>query len=378
MPNSEILQDLADTLCGGHSVNARHLDLKMGDFCLRVRSNSDTLLEILADYFGHIVSAFEHAPLELIAIDRDEPTVDLRFVDWRREGNKQGRKDSYINLDNARLLRKVRTGMVFLQSTDLLLAAGPCVRNDNQVINFIIAQYMNWLQQRNWLICHAAGIVCDGQAFGLAGFSGGGKSTLMLQMMENPAIQFVSNDRLFIKKMPGVTSLASYAAGVPKLPRINPGTIVHNPRLENMIPAPRRTALLAMPKNTLWDLEEKYDADIESLYGAGRISNAPVRLAGFVVLNWQGDSVEQTQLNSVNLNQRRDLLAAIVKSSGPFYQRADGSFQDDLQSINEQQYLETLAGVPVYEVCGRRDFSAARYLLSAKLNMPMATEECHV
>jgi len=374
MPNSATQQDLAEILCGGHAITARYLDLKMGDFCLRVRSNSEALLDILANYFGHIVNSFEHTPLELIAIDRDEPTVDLAFADWRREGNKQGRKDSYIDLANARLLRKVRTGMVFLQSTDLLLAAGPCVRNDNQVINFIIAQYMNWLQQRDWLICHAAGIVCDGQAFGLAGFSGGGKSTLMLQMMENPAIQFMSNDRLFIKKIPAATSCATYAAGVPKLPRINPGTIVHNPRLENMIPAARRAALLAMPKDELWELEEKYDANIESLYGAGRMSNTPSRLAGFVVLNWQGDSVEQTQLNLVDLNQRRDLLAAIVKSSGPFYQRADGGFQDDLQAINERHYLDTLAGLPIYEVCGRRDFAAARQLLSTKLTSPLATE----
>ena len=88
------------------------------------------------------------------------------FIDWAREPGKTGRKDSYLDLDGGRLVRKVRTGMVFLQSAGERIAAGPCLRYDNQVINFINAQYMNWLQNQGWLICHASGLVTGGRCLG--------------------------------------------------------------------------------------------------------------------------------------------------------------------------------------------------------------------
>jgi len=63
--------------------------------------------------------------------------MDFDFKDWTREFGKSGRKDSYVDIEDARLIHKVRTGMVFLQSSDQKIAAGPCLQNDNQVINFI-------------------------------------------------------------------------------------------------------------------------------------------------------------------------------------------------------------------------------------------------
>jgi hypothetical protein len=47
-----------------------------------------------------------------------------------------------------------------------------------------------------------------------------------------------------------------YAAGIPKLPRINPGTIVNNPRSNNLIPMSRRQELTSLPQTELWDLEK--------------------------------------------------------------------------------------------------------------------------
>ena len=125
--------------------------------------------------------------------------MSLNFIDWAREPGKTGRKDSYVDLLGGRLLRKVRTGMVFLQSDTWRIAAGPCEANDNQVINFINAQYMNDLQRHDWLICHAAGLVRGERAVAIAGFSGGGKSTVMLRAMEHPSLDYLTNDRLFIR-----------------------------------------------------------------------------------------------------------------------------------------------------------------------------------
>jgi HprK-related kinase B len=295
--------------------------------------------------------------MEVIAIERDAPRLDITFKDWTREPGKTGRKDSYFDLvddgHHARLVRKVRTGMVFLQSDTHRIAAGPCLRYDNQLINFINAQYMNWLQQRGWLICHAAGLVYRGRALGIAGFSGGGKSTLMLNMLENPAINYLTNDRLFIRADNGVI----HATGIPKLPRINPGTIVHNPRLRPLIPEQQRESLLALPNDELWEREEKYDVMIDELYGGNRItSEAP--LAAFLVLNWRRVSDEPLQLHQVDLSQRHELLGAIMKSPGPFYQYADGRFYQDATPLDEWGYLDMLRHIAVYEASGVVDFDA--------------------
>ena len=329
---------------------------------LQLRSNSQALLDQLKVYFAHVLSAPGDADLALIAIEGPEPELPVTFIDWRREPGKTGRKDSYVDLPGARLVRKVRTGMVFLQSETLRIAAGPCLRYDNQVINFINAQYMNWLQNRGWVICHAAGLVHAGSCLGMAGLSGGGKSTLMLQLMDNDEIGFLTNDRLFVHRDDqGVDAL-----GIPKLPRINPGTIVHNPRLQPLIPAERREQLLALPQQELWELEEKHDVMVEDVYGKGRIT-PHARLKNFLVLNWQRHSDEPLKVQQVELEQRDDILGAIMKSPGPFYQFPDGRFLADDDPLDANASLSALKGVPIWEVSGGVDFEALRQYCSEKL-----------
>ena len=342
---------IVDALYDGTYLCEQSLALALGEYTLKVRSNSSELINQLEHYFSHVIGSAAEPNMEVIAIERDAPKLDIEFKDWKREPGKTGRKDSYIDLPGARLVRKVRTGMVFLQSETPRIAAGPCLHYDNQLINFINAQYMNWLQNRGWLICHAAGMVLNDQVLGIAGFSGGGKSTLMLHMLENPAINYLTNDRLFIKS----DNASVRAVGIPKLPRINPGTIVHNPRLHSLIPAAERKSLLALPKDELWELEEKYDVMIDEIYGHDRItSEAPLK--AFLVLNWQRNSDQPLKLQQVDLTERRDLLGAIMKSPGPFYQYADGRFFQDSTALEAQPYLDTLKDIAVYEASGSIDF----------------------
>lgn len=345
------LEQARQALCGDAHLIDRALTLQLGECALRLSSNSAALIDRLARYFAHVTGTPGENDIEVVAIEREAPTLDVEFVDWKREPGKTGRKDSYCDLPGARLVRKVRTGMLFLQSESERIAAGPCLRHDNQVINFVNAQYMNWLQQRGWLICHAAGLVHQGQALGIAGFSGGGKSTLMLNMLENPAVNYLTNDRLFVRRAPDRVE----AVGIPKLPRINPGTIVHSRRLQPLIPAGERETLLAMPGEALWQLEEKYDVMIDELYGRDRIT-PHATLGAFLVLNWRRDSAQPLQLQRVDLAARTDLLGAIMKSPGPFYQHADGRFHLDSAPFDEQAYLDVLTGTAVFEAAGRIDF----------------------
>ena len=241
--------------------------------------------------------------------------------------------------------------MVFLQSESACVAAGPCREYDNQVINFINAQYMNWLQHRGWHICHAAGLVHGGKTLGIAGFSGGGKSTLMLRLLEHPEVNYLTNDRLFIRREDDGVQ----AVGIPKLPRVNPGTIVHNSRLHPLIPEKQRRALLELPADELWHLEDKYDVMVDQVYGADRITPA-APLAAFLILNWQRQSEAPLHVDQVDLVERRELLGAIMKSPGPFYQYPDGTFYGDETPLDEAAYLTQLHGVPAFEAKGRVDF----------------------
>ena len=332
---------------------ADELYLALGECTLRLRSNSTELVADLADYFSHVACGAKTPDIDIIAIERDAPELGIDFIDWKREPGKTGRKDSYVDLPGGRLVRKVRTGMVFLQSERHRIAAGPCRKYDNQVINFIISQYMNWLQNRGWLICHAAGLVYRGKCLGIAGFSGGGKSTLMLQLLDNDEVSYLTTDRLFIHAGSG----RIMARGIPKLPRINPGTIVHNEKLHSLIPAEQREALLRLPAGELWELEEKYDVHIDRIYGPGRITpEAP--LAAFLILDWQRDSEQALEVERVDLAARHDLLGALMKSPGPFYQYPDGTFLQDTTTLDESAYLAALENVAVYVATGRVDFSA--------------------
>jgi len=346
------MNKLADLLIDSNERLDEPLYIGLGEFILNVQSNSNELLDKLRGYFSHAIVEPHQGATSVIAIERSAVDLDMEFRDWKREPNKSARKDSYIDVDNTRLIRKVRTGMVFLQSKAEKIAAGPCLKNDNQVINFINAQCMNYLQNHGYAICHAAAVVVNGFAIGMAGFSGGGKSTLMLQLLNSDHISYMTNDRLFVKS----ESDQVQACGIPKLPRVNPGTIVHHPKLKKQLLTEQQCqAYLNLPRDELWDLEEKHDVMVEQVFGKDKIRmQAPLNT--FLVLNWDRNSSDALQVNRVDLNQRRDLLQAIMKSPGPFYQHNDESFHQDSRLPDEQQYISTFANVAVYEATGQVNF----------------------
>jgi HprK-related kinase B len=347
------LQALSATLQQDAGLCPEQLMLALEECRLRIRSNSPELIHQLGDYFDFVRADDDVADIEVIAIDSAVLDTGIDFIDWAREPGKTGRKDACYDLPDARLVHKVRTGMLFLQSESLRIAAGPCRQYDNQVINFINSQYMNWLQQRDWLICHAAALCSGSRGVVMAGFSGGGKSTLMLHMLERDRTAFLSNDRVFIRR----TDDSLQMRGIAKLPRINPGTLLNNPRLHMLATPQQLQHWDSMATDELWHLEEKYDVPIARVFGEDRIRlDGP--LTSLVILNWRRDSDAMPSLDRIDLDKRTDLLAAVMKSPGPFYQYADGRFLSDDTPFDEAAYLRALAGIPVYEVPGGLDFEA--------------------
>lgn len=346
----------AQKLIADHQLVDGQIVLELDGLRIGVRANTNALLEKLGMYFSHVLGAGP-ADIEVLALQSDALDLGVEFTDWHREPGKTGRKDTYVNLPDGRLHRKARTGMIFLQSDAHHIAAGPCLENDNQVINFINALYMSHLQQNGALICHASGLTMNWQCLGMAGFSGGGKSTLMLHMLAEQGVRYLTNDRLFLQREADEVK----AMGIPKLPRINPGTIVHNETLMPMLSEQRREELLALAPQELWALEEKYDVDVEDIYGEDKIASNAV-LAAFLILNWSLDSTEPCTIEQVDLSARRELLDAVMKSPGPFYQFKDGSFYGDENELSFDAYLEMLADIPIFEARGGVDFEqAARF-----------------
>jgi HprK-related kinase B len=339
-------------LLGDSELLPESVCLQLVDYRLSIRSNSVAMLRHLRKYFSHVVTdSTDDIRAELIAVERDAVNTGVEFMDWQREPGKTGRKDAVHDFPGGRLVHKVRTGMLFLQSNSSLIAAGPCLLHDNQVINFINTQFLNWLQNDGYVLCHAAALSRYGRGLAIAGLSGGGKSTLMLKLMEDDATCYVTNDRLLVRKEEN----AIHAIGIPKLPRINPGTIVNNPRLHPLLTEKQRGQLSQMPRDELWQLEQKYDVDIDHLYGANRIQHA-TELRKFLVLNWQHASAKDVRLEQVDLSARADLLTAIMKPSGPFYIDGEGRFNRDDALPDPALYLAALEGIVVYEASGRIDF----------------------
>lgn len=326
---------------------------------LQVKCSEAATTKALQDYFRPWLSNSNTPLTSVITVVESAPVGQaLPWQDWQREAGKTGRKDTYIEFSHARLIRKFRTGMVFLQSQNGPIAIGPAADNLNQIVNFINNQAMNKLQQDGWLIGHAAAASYRQQAIAIAGFSGGGKSTSMLRLMDHPEVNFISNDRVFIQPEQQRLMLA----GVAKMPRVNPGTLLNNPRLAAMLTPEQLHHYQTLAPEQLWELEEKHDVMIPGIYGSHsktRIENA-APLSAVILLNWNRLDQSACRIEAVEIFQRQDLLPALMKSPGPFYQNRDGTFIPNGHLPDPQAYLQRLQATRVFEVSGGVDFSQLR------------------
>ena len=329
------------------------LRLRVADRRFLVKSNAPALVKTLAGYFHDFLGDEGDPDIEVTALEMPAPALGLTFRDWPRDPGKTGRKDAFADTDGGRVIHKVRTGMQFLLGNGQRIAFGPCLDNPNQVINFIVSQFITARLNTGWQLCHAAGVTDGKRGITIAANSGGGKSSLALHLMSR-GLSFVSNDRLLLNSVGG----RAWMAGVPKCPRINPGTIVNNRDLHDMLPAARMQALTSLPPAELWALEEKYDVDIDRCFGPDRwATEAPLHRV--LVLNWSLEGESEIAFRQVDLRARPDLLAAIMKAPGPFHLPRPEAGMAVGTAVAPGPYLDLLDRVPVYEATGRVDFDAA-------------------
>jgi HprK-related kinase B len=344
------LEALATELLAAHPPVAE-LWLDLAGVVVLVRSSSAALSASLERYFGDVVSApAARAEVRVDLVETSTPAMPPALQDWPREAGKLGQKERYADTPDGRLVAKVRTGMVFVLTAGERIAVGACIANINQVVNFIIAQYIGRRLEQGWSLCHAAGIASGTEGLAIAARSGAGKSTLALHLM-SAGLSFTSNDRLLIRRSGARCELC----GVPKMPRVNPGTLLHNPDLQGLLSPTRRAALLDMPSRELWRLEEKHDVMVREVFGAGR-TRYRVPLRALVVLSWSADAASPARFDRVDLGARPDLLERVMKSPGVFHREGNGAHAPPEARPEPEAYLRALGDVLVYEATGRADF----------------------
>lgn len=342
------------------------LDVPLGVCLARIESNSSPLLEKLALYFRDFLPATLEQTLTatpttvptftITALEAPAPTLAVPLTSKAPDPGKTKIKEEYADLPDGRVVRKRLTGMVFYFGGNTNIAVGPCLSNDNQVINFLNSRLIQQHLDRGSLLAHAAAVAHRSAGLAIAGFAGMGKSTFSLWLLGQGA-DFVSNDRLLLESGNTATmdppGPAVAIHGVAKLPRVNPGTVLHNPALQPVIPAADREKFLNIAPNALWNLEHKYDVSISACFGPGRCQLSAVA-RGIIILNWVREP-RPTIIQRVDLAQRRDLLEALMKAPGVFYLPAPNTPTD---ALAPQRYIDTLRDCPVYEIQGGVRFEA--------------------
>lgn len=346
----------------------------------QVKSNSPPLLQELSRYFcGYEASSKKETSIQNNKVcvylwDSEIYNNDIAWQNWQGEVGKTRLKEQYLDVADGRWIHKFKTGIVMFQHQSAPMAIGPCSQHLSQTINFIINQHINFLQQNDGLICHAACLQIGSKGVAIAAHSGGGKSTTMLKLMDLPDSRFVSNDRLFLfnnDDNSGIdtdTDKGTVAKGVPKQPRVNPGTLLHNTRLTHVLPPDRQKALRQLPTNELWQQEEKYDVMVADVYGADKIQHH-TDLHHVILLNWQPGNSAPVEVKQISLDEKPELIAAIAKSPGSFYQNNAGAFLVSAEIPADRLYQDALRHVAIWEVTGGADFEQLITILQSQLSL---------
>jgi HprK-related kinase B len=160
---------------------------------------------------------------------------------------------------------------------------------------------------------HASAVVDlrDDRAVVFLGNSGSGKSSVALQLVERGGYAFLSNDRVLMRAdAEGVD-----VVGLPKQPRVNPGTLLASKSLSRLVSTVRRDAYSQMTPDELWQLEEKTDVDVGQVFESGWRLRA--RLGRIYSLRWQRGGTGLIELPLTSEEALADLRIT-SKDFGPF------------------------------------------------------------
>jgi HprK-related kinase B len=323
------------------------LVLRVVDVDLRVLTNDADVLAALGAYYAPYLARPGARPASVVRLVQGRPPAAGVFTDLVRAGGKRV-KEAVRDEGDGRLILKRATGVLMGLRPGEAFALGDVRGNVNQAVNLINACYAKTVLTRGYVLLHASAVSWGGRAAILAGVPGAGKSTASLHLVE-AGFRFVSNDRV----LAAAGSAGVDVLGYPKQPRVNPGTLLHHPRLVTLLEPEEREALAALPRETLWALERKRDVDLDAIYGVGTVELRGT-MSALVLLRWRlgGDAFGARE---IAVEEALDQLPVFRKDLGAFDLDRPPETPPDGERA---RYAAVLERTRIVEVTGRPDFMA--------------------
>lgn len=326
------------------------LFLDFDGFIVRFETNAEALIGELRHYYQHFLSA-ETSKVDCLV--RGLQTTDslVPSGDWQVKQPDPGKtkiKEHLLFADSGKVVRKVLTGVHLFFIGDERVCAGPLVENPNQVVNFINNMHLDRLLESKGQLFHASGVCSGSIGLGMAGQSGKGKSTLALRLLQQD-MDLVSNDRLVVQQAGDELTMF----GIAKYPRVNPGTVIHQPELVGIVAPEDLRRYQAMDRDELWELEEKYDAFVEPAFDCAFKLTAKMKM--FVMLDWDRKASEPPRLDLVAPGDFPELVETVMKSPGVMLPVASARIGDAVVA----PYMELLKNCKLYRLSGGVDFDQA-------------------
>lgn len=316
---------------------------------IRVLANSRALVRTLEAYYKHFLANEGSRVNHLVhALQSASPEIEGDWSIKQPDPGKTRIKEHILEDATGRVVRKILTGVHLIFAPGQRVCVGPLTDNPNQVVNFINNIHLDDLLARTGQLFHAAGVCHGSVGIGMAGQSGKGKSTLAVRLLDR-GLDLVSNDRLVVSRQPSGLLMQ----GIAKYPRINPGTLVNEPKLLDLATEQDLARYRAMPATELWDLEEKYDAFVEPAFGAEFKLGADMKY--FIGLDWDRTSTLATRMERREPASCQRLVESFMKRPGVMVPSAE-------KRIGEPRlidYVDLLDSCEFYVLTGKVDFDRA-------------------
>jgi HprK-related kinase B len=286
-------------------------------FNFALKSNNPVFLEAIKTYLGPWETASKGSEGAFVFYAFEgKADIDCReFADYPpKKGDTP--KESYCDTGQARIILKRRIGMVHFIENKTIATVGNILNYTNQYVNMINEIYIDTLASFGYIPLHASGVSDGENVIIFTSPSGMGKTTLALQMLER-GFKFVSNDRILI--CVDVKRRRFEVVGAPKIPRINPGTVLAIPRLHGLMQQEDLERYLTFSYNKLWNIERKFDVNLSEFYGTDALS-LDGKLKGIVLLDWKPRRGE-TKIEKLDWGNALNSLERYLRIESVFRQR---------------------------------------------------------
>ncbi len=360
----------------------RSFGVRIGDVALSLHTNVPTVSTRLREYFAPYLSAGMVPDAPAVHLVQGEPVYDAaRLRDIPRRVHGQGVKEAFYDGAGVRVVVKRRTGLTIYIAEPDHFVVGDVAANFNQAVNTINTVFAKAMLRRGYIMLHASAVLGASGGVAFASPSGFGKSTVALMLVERRQ-RLVTNDRLFVRPAGGRPTRRDGPArgdgsaadrgedavemvGVPKRPRVNPGTLLRIKSLAPLMSDEERALYAPMTAEELWSVERKHDVDVDATYGPGTVRLRGLLRAVFL-LRWSPTD-RGWNVRTLALAERTAALGQMLKTAGVYDPTPP-------PAAERQLVLDGVArALSVYEVQGRADVARlADLVLEGPLSQPRA------